>query len=350
MAEKSYNEQQKIKYVQDLRNLQEELPSFLREYFRGINNTTSPRTQVGYARDLKTFFNFLLENNSSLKNVSMHDIPFSLLSQLKAVDIEEYIDYIRLYEKDGIDITNGEQSIKRKIVAIRSMYHYYHRNKIIDNNPTLQVDLPKFHKKQIIRMDSDEVNDFLNTAESGEKLTKRQMAYHEKLGTRDVCILTLLLGTGMRVSELVGINLDDVDYINDRIKIVRKGGYEAFVYFGEEARAALLEYMDEREFMETAEGHENALFISSKKQRISVRGVEMLVKKYAQPITGKHITPHKLRSTYGTNLYKETGDIYLVAEVLGHADVNTTRRHYADMEEERKRNAKDVVTLRKKDQ
>ena len=346
MAEETYHEQEKIKFRQDLRELQSELPSFLREYFRGTENVDSPRTQVGYARDIKTFFEFLMENNISLKGVKMHDISISVLSSITAIDIEEYMDHLRYYTKNGREYTNDEKSLKRKLVALRSMYKYYHKNRIINENPTLQVDIPKLHKKQIIRLDSDEVSELLDVVESGDKLTKKQMECHEKLAVRDVAILTLLLGTGMRVSELVGINLDDVDYVNDRIKIIRKGGYESFVYYGEEARQALLDYMDEREFAETLEGHSQALFLSSQKRRITVRSVENLVKKYAKTVTSKHITPHKLRSTYGTNLYNATGDIYLVADVLGHSDVNTTRKHYAELDEDRKRSAKDRVKLR----
>ena len=142
-------------------------------------------------------------------------------------------------------------------------------------------------------------------------------------------------------------DLKDVDFNNDRINITRKGGSESFVYFGEEVRDALLNYLEERNQMIPAEGHENALFLSNRMQRISIRNVEILVKKYAaSAITTKKITPHKLRSTYGTQLYKETGDIYLVADVLGHKDVNTTKKHYAALEEERRRSAKDAVTLR----
>ena len=96
-----------------------------------------------------------------------------------------------------------------------------------------------------------------------------------------------------------------------------------------------------------AEGHENALFLSLQNKRISVRAVEKLVKKYSSLVTNlKKITAHKLRSTYGTSLYRETGDIYLVADVLGHKDVNTTRKHYAAIEEERRRKAANAVKLR----
>lgn len=348
MAEKSYHEQERNKCTLELRELQNELPKFLRDYFRGIENSTAPRTQIGYAIDLRTFFEFVKDNNSTYRDVDMHDIGIDILSQLNAQDIEEYLDYLKYYVKNDHEYTNDERAIKRKLSALRSMYNYFHKKRIIDENPVLQVDMPKLHKKQIIRLDNDEVDDLLNVVESGDRLTKKQAECHDKLKVRDMAILTLLLGTGMRVSECVGINLEDVDYINDRIKIVRKGGYESFVYYGEEVRQALLDYMEERDEIDALEGHKNALFLSSQRRRITVRSVELLVKKYASTVTGKHITPHKLRSTYGTNLYKETGDIYLVADVLGHSDVNTTRKHYAELEEDRKKSVKDAVVIRHK--
>ena len=348
MAEKTYHEQERNKCTLELRELQNELPKFLRDYFRGIENSTAPRTQIGYAIDLRTFFEFVKDNNSTYRDVDMHDIGIDILSQLNAQDIEEYLDYLKYYVKNGHEYTNDERAIKRKLSALRSMYNYFHKKRIIDENPVLQVDMPKLHKKQIIRLDNDEVDDLLNVVESGDRLTKKQAECHDKLKVRDMAILTLLLGTGMRVSECVGINLEDVDYINDRIKIVRKGGYESFVYYGEEVRQALLDYMEERDEIDALEGHKNALFLSSQRRRITVRSVELLVKKYASTVTGKHITPHKIRSTYGTNLYKETGDIYLVADVLGHSDVNTTRKHYAELEEDRKKSVKDAVVIRHK--
>lgn len=348
MAEKTYHEQERNKCTLELRELQNELPKFLRDYFRGIENSTAPRTQIGYAIDLRTFFEFVKDNNSTYRDVDMHDIGIDILSQLNAQDIEEYLDYLKYYVKNGHEYTNDERAIKRKLSALRSMYNYFHKKRIIDEIPVLQVDMPKLHKKQIIRLDNDEVDDLLNVVESGDRLTKKQAKCHDKLKVRDMAILTLLLGTGMRVSECVGINLEDVDYVNDRIKIVRKGGYESFVYYGEEVRQALLDYMEERDEIDALEGHKNALFLSSQRRRITVRSVELLVKKYASTVTGKHITPHKLRSTYGTNLYKETGDIYLVADVLGHSDVNTTRKHYAELEEDRKKSVKDAVVIRHK--
>ena len=162
-------------------------------------------------------------------------------------------------------------------------------------------------------------------------------------------MMTLMLGTGIRVSECVGLDIDDIDFKNNGIKIHRKGGAEVVVYFGDEVADALLDYLEERETIEAVEGHGNALFLSMQKKRIQVRSVENLVKKYSRLVTTvKNITPHKLRSTYGTTLYQETGDIYLVADVLGHKDVNTTRRHYAAQADERRRMAGRVVQLREK--
>lgn len=156
-----------------------------------------------------------------------------------------------------------------------------------------------------------------------------------------------MLGTGIRVSECVGLNLNDIDLKNDGIRVHRKGGKEVTVYFSDELESLLLSYLAERKHMETAKGHEEALFISLQMKRISVRSVEKLVKKYAKAVAPlKKITPHKLRSTYGTNLYRETGDIYLVADVLGHSDVNTTKKHYAALEDDRRKKARNAVKLR----
>ena len=350
MKEKTYYEEKNIANIKKLRELEKELPPFVTTFFRGIEPYTASRTRIAYAIDLKVFFEYIKESNPIYKEKEIRDIDFNVLTQLKASDIEEFLQYLKYYiSPDGKEITNSESGIKRKLSSLRSFYNYFHTHQIINENPTLQVKMPKLHEKNIIRMDSDEVVEFLDTVETGNNLTKNQMIFHKKTKVRDLALTTLLLGTGIRVSECVGLNLKDIDFNNDRINIVRKGGFESFVYFGEEVKTALLAYLEERKKMIPVSGHENALFLSNRLQRISVRNVEILVKKYAIISgTNKKITPHKLRSTYGTQLYKETGDIYLVADVLGHKDVNTTKRHYAALEEERRRSAKDAVTLRDK--
>ncbi len=346
---KNYSEEINEKNILLMREILSELPTYVKVVFRGIESNTATRTRLGYARDVKTFYEFLIEKCPAFRGKSMTQITLDDISNLESEDIEEYLEYLKYYEKNGKVFTNGERAIKRKLSALRIFYAYLYKNDRISANPAEKVDMPKIHGKTIVRMEPDEVAEFLDAVEYGNKLTNHQQAYHEKTKVRDLALVTLLLGTGMRVSECVGIDINDVDFKNGRVKVVRKGGYEQYVYFGDEIADALYEYLKERKEISPVDGHENALFLSSQRKRISVRSVEILVKKYSRSVVPmKKITPHKLRSTYGTELYRESGDIYLVADVLGHSDVNTTKKHYADMDEERRRNARNVVRLREK--
>ena len=344
----SYHQQKDIENVKHLRELIKELPHFCGDFFRGIEPRTSSRTRIAYAYDLKVFFDFLQKENPVIRKIDMKEIPLDFLNTLRVVDIEEYMEYLKYRFNDRKqEVTNKERGIMRKISSLKSFYNYYYRNERLRNNPAALIQLPKLHEKEIIRLDVDEVALLLDEVEKGESLTEKQKAYHEKTKVRDLALLTLLLGTGIRVSECVGLDLNDIDFKNGGIRIHRKGGKEVTVYFGSEVEDALLDYLEERNQMIPEDGSENALFLSMQKKRIAVRSVENLVKKYSKLVTPlKKITPHKLRSTYGTSLYKETGDIYLVADVLGHSDVNTTKKHYAALEDERRRSARNKVKLR----
>ena len=351
MPDYKYNEQVDIENIKKLRTMLSELPAFFKDFFRGIEPRTQSRTQIAYAYDIKIFLQFLLEENPSIKKSynNMTEIPISVLESLTVTDIEEYMEYLKYRDTDGKKISNKENAIKRKISTLKSVFKYFYRTEKISENIMERVQLPKLHSKEIIRLDIDEVAMMIDEAERGEGLSDRQRAYHGKTTVRDVALLSLLLGTGIRVSECVGLDISDVDFKNNGILIHRKGGKEVTVYFSDEVKEALQNYYDERVLILEESGHEGAFFLSMQNKRLSVRSVENLVKKYAKIISPlKKITPHKLRSTYGTNLYKETGDIYLVADVLGHSDVNTTKKHYAAIEDDRRRSARNVVKLREK--
>lgn len=351
MPDYKYNEQVDIENIKKLRTMLSELPAFFKDFFRGIEPRTQSRTQIAYAYDIKIFLQFLLEENPSIKKSykSVTEIPISVLESLTVTDIEEYMEYLKYRDTDGKKISNKENAIKRKISTLKSVFKYFYRTEKLRENIMERVQLPKLHSKEIIRLDIDEVAMMIDEAERGEGLSDRQRAYHGKTKVRDVALLSLLLGTGIRVSECVGLDISDVDFKNNGILIHRKGGKEVTVYFSDEVKEALQNYYDERVLILEESGHEGAFFLSMQNKRLSVRSVENLVKKYAKIISPlKKITPHKLRSTYGTNLYKETGDIYLVADVLGHSDVNTTKKHYAAIEDDRRRSARNVVKLREK--
>lgn len=307
------------------------------------------RTRLAYAYDLNVFFNFLINENPAYKSFSPADFRLDVLDKLTSQDIEEYMEYLKYRPDAGTDseIVNKEGGIKRKISSLKSFYNYFYSAGLIESNPAAKVRLPKIHEKEIIRLEYDEVAKLLDEADSGDKLSKKQQDFHKKTRKRDLALLSLLLGTGMRISECVGIDIKDMDLEETAVNIHRKGGKEETVYFSDEVARALSEYYEERKTIMAEAGSEEAFFLSLQNKRLSVRSAENLVKKYAQiaaPL--KHITPHKLRSTYGTNLYRETGDIYLVADVLGHSDVNTTKKHYAAIDENKRRSARKAVKLR----
>ena len=351
MSNLPYYEQKDIENIQKLRTMLKELPPFCTEYFRGIEPRTSTRTRIAYAYDLSVFFDFLKKENPVFSKMDRMDFRLEHLDQLTVTDLEEYMEYLKYrFNENNKEVINKERGIMRKISSLKSFYNYFFRVEKIKTNPAALVRLPKLHDKEIIRLDIDEVAMLLDEVEQGESLTDRQKAYHDRTKVRDLALLTLLLGTGIRVSECVGLDIHDVDFKNGGIHIHRKGGKEVTVYFGAEVEDALNDYLAERQQIDPEPGSENALFLSMQRKRMNVRSVENLVKKYAKIVTPlKKITPHKLRSTYGTNLYRETGDIYLVADVLGHSDVNTTKKHYAALEDERRRSAKNAVRLREKE-
>lgn len=345
----NYHEDVKIQNIAKLRELEKQLPAFCTTFFRGISDRVSKRTLIGYAYDLQIFFRYISEYTlTDIDNMSKFTI--NDLNRISKFDIENYMEYLSYYtSEDGQVHTNDEHGKARKLAAVKGLFNYFYESELIKENLPSLIHTPKFHEKSIIKLDPNEVASLLDIVENGSNNeSKHQENYHKLTCKRDLALLTLLLGTGIRVSECVGLNIKDVDFDNNGIKIIRKGGNEATVYFGEEVEDALKTYIEERESIITYTGHENALFLSMQKKRISVRAVENLVKKYASQVTSlKKITPHKLRSTYGTTLYKESGDIYLVADVLGHKDVNTTRKHYASMSDENKRKAANIVKLRK---
>lgn len=351
MSNLPYYEQKDIENIQKLRTMLKELPPFCTEYFRGIEPRTSTRTRIAYAYDLSVFFDFLKKENPVFSKMDRMDFRLEHLDQLTVTDLEEYMEYLKYrFNENNKEVINKERGIMRKISSLKSFYNYFFRVEKIKTNPAALVRLPKLHDKEIIRLDIDEVAMLLDEVEQGESLTERQKAYHDRTKVRDLALLTLLLGTGIRVSECVGLDIHDVDFKNGGIHIHRKGGKEVTVYFGAEVEDALNDYLAERQRIDPEPGSENALFLSMQRKRMNVRSVENLVKKYAKIVTPlKKITPHKLRSTYGTNLYRETGDIYLVADVLGHSDVNTTKKHYAALEDERRRSARNAVRLREKE-
>ena len=350
---KTFYEQREISCIERLDAIVELLPYYVRDFFIGVEPRTSALTRLNYGYDLRIFFDFLTKK--IFRNKSADQIRIEDLAALQVSDFEYFLSYLSNYQVNGKDERCTETGKARKLSTIRAFYkHFFNKNMLPANTPS-KVLMPKIHEKEIIRLETndkkDEVGDILHVVESGNGLSKRQTAYHNATKYRDTAILTLFLGTGIRISELVGLNIDDIDLKSGSFIVTRKGGNRAVLYFNDEVASALNIYYEDRLLNENVPEQEKALFLSLQNKRISTRTVQELVKKYAKIISPlKKITPHKLRTTFGTNLYKQTGDIYVVASILGHKDVNTTKRHYADQSEEIRKNAAKSYTIKKDNQ
>lgn len=348
MNENNYFKERDFKNKVKIGEILTTLPSFCSDFIVGIENKTTTLTQLEYLHDIKSFFEFLINEIFEFKDKNVKELDYDDLSKITSSHIEYYLNYLSSYSKDNKKILSNAASAKaRKLSSIRCLLNYFYKKDKIASNVSAKIDTPKIREKEIIRLEVDEIVKLINEAESPQNFSKRQKSYNEITKKRDVALLTLLLGTGIRVSECVGLNIEDLDFEVNGFKITRKGGSQVVLYFSDEVASALKDYLEERLNNENVDENEKALFLSIQNKRISVRAVEKLVKKYSEAcVPLKHITPHKLRSTYGTNLYRETKDIYIVADVLGHKDVNTTKKHYAAISEDARRNVANIIKLR----
>ncbi len=343
-----YHEEESKRNILKLRQKLKNLPSYCKDFILNLETTTTARTRLGYIQDIQIFFHFLLEMNPTFENKTILHITLHDLEQLTVSDIDEYMSWLDLYYNGEKENQNHNPGKYRKLSSLRTFYNYFCKVQRIQNNPAALAKTPKLPEHDIVILEPNEVAEIIDYAESGEKLTNAQKRYASITKLRDVAILVLLLGTGIRVSECVGLDLGHFDFKNNTFNVIRKGGKENHIYFGEEVRNALLDYLEEGRPLLHPSPEEEALFLSIQHKRISVRAVQNLVKKYGDMLnTNKSISPHKLRHTFGTNIYQETGgDIYAAAELLGHSSIETTRKHYAKFSNERRKQLSNIIKLR----
>lgn len=348
MKNENYYTKRNIQDIDKISELLDSLPPFCADYFLGIESRTSCQTRLKYAYDLRIFFDFLCKKKYRKKDPL--DLTLDDLEGVTNNDIELFLSYLSHYRFNEKSLSCDERAKARKLSAVRALFKYFFNKGLIDVDNSAKVQTPKLHEKEIVRLEADEVSELINIAESGSGLSRHASGYHNKTKIRDIAIITLFLGTGIRISELVGLDNESFDFSNNSFIVTRKGGNKTILYFSDEVKYSLQEYIAEKSNDPKIPKGENAFFLSMQYKRINVRSVEILVKKYSKIVTPlKKITPHKLRSTYGTRLYNETGDIYIVADVLGHKDVNTTKKHYAAITDDNRRKVAGAVKLRRED-
>ncbi|MDD3831989.1 MAG: tyrosine-type recombinase/integrase [Clostridia bacterium] len=334
--------------LRKLYDILDNMPSFCREYFVGIESSTTVLTRLNYAYDLRLFFYYLTTEQTPhagklIKDITLHDIE-----TLASYEIEKYLSYLSYYENsEGKNQINSEKGKARKLSSLRAFIKFFLAKEYITRDPTVVIRKPKIKDKEIIRLEHSEVEDLIEVAENGTGMSEHQQNYHKNTAIRDTALVSLMLGTGIRISELVGLDIDDINFADSSFVITRKGGNRVQLYFNQEVGGLLYEYYELRLHNQRVDKSEKALFLSLQNTRLTTRAIQNIVKKYSHLVTPlKRITPHKLRSTFGTELYKNTGDIYVVADVLGHKDVNTTKKHYAAISDNIRRNASKKVVLR----
>jgi site-specific recombinase XerD len=335
----NFHKERELQTLRRLDEVLEELPTICRRFFMGVSQTTAPLTRLAYAYDLRIFFEFLITEIAEFNDIDLANIGIEDLEKIEVFHVELYVDFLSKGIKTNA--RNSAGAIVRKLSCLRAFFKYFFKKGEIKSNIMPNIDLPKLHDKPIIRLDSGEVARLLDATDGGDGLTDGQKRFHESTRLRDETIVMFFLATGVRISELVGLNIGDIDLQGGSFRVTRKGGNQAILFLPDELRNQLELYLA------CNTGNEGEpLFMSLQNNRISVRAVQDLVKKYAKlaaPL--KNISPHKLRSTFGTNLYRATKDIYVVADVLGHADVNTTKKHYAAISDDVRREAAGKVKI-----
>ena len=349
MAKNIYLRKQDGENEKKISALLDELPPYCKTFIEGIEKDTSSRTRLAYCQDLMMFFKFLSESNPSLSDIKT--ITPDDLNMLKAMDIEEYLNYIRYgwykEEQKGIkELVNDNAALQRRLASLRSFFKYCYSREIITNNPAAIVRLPEIKQKDIIYLEPDEIVKLVDAVESGKGLSKHELKFHELVKTRDLAIIILLLGTGIRVSECVGLDIKDVDLSTTSMIVHRKEGKVMTLFFSDEVAGFLSKYIELRKGITAKEGSETALFLSLQNTRMSVRSIERRVKRYSESVAIlKHISPHKLRSTFATDFYRETSDIYALSDILGHSSVDVVKK-YAYIGAEVRRSYRNSVKLR----
>lgn len=345
---KEYHDKLMITLSDQTDKLVDELPDFAKKFFDNLfNSGMSERTRMQYAHDMKKFFGYL-QSSAGFKDTNMKTLRADeVLDRINIDDINEYLRSISIsLANDGSKKPTSPAYKARQVCSLRAFYKYYYRIGAIKNNIYDLIAVPKINEKQIKRLEKHDVSRLINAVKNTEGLNKSAKTKHDQVEKRDLAIIMLFCGTGMRVSELVGIDTSDIDFNDASLLIICKGGDQKEVFFNMRVEEALKDYLYDcrPSLLNKSNEKEKAFFLSNNGERLTVSSVQKMIKKYGAAAGLKDkVTPHTLRRTFGTNLYEETGDIFLVSESLHHKSVETTTRHYVDSSKQHKRKAADIA-------
>lgn len=309
----------------------EEAPEIIRSFLSyklNIQNR-SPLTVSEYWLDLRCFFRFVISSRGEANEVEFEKIDISSvnLDYAESITTAEVYDFLLwLAEKDIKAVSRS-----RKLSAVRSFFKYHtKKSRLLKVDPSEHIDSPAVKRRLPKFLSLEEANELLDSVDMNDPNSER-----------DYCILTLFLNCGMRLSELVGINLSEISHDLSKLTVIGKGSKQRTIYLNEACKNALRNYISVRGRHATKYGHtikdKNALFLSSRNTRISNKTVQWIVNKYLDKsgLGGKGYSVHKLRHTAATLMYEKGGvDVRVLKEILGHEQLNTTQiyTHVSDQQ------------------
>lgn len=307
----------------------------LTEFFYDMSDHT-PMTKNIYVIRVMNYFDYM-------RDICGKEIDSTeVFDMIKKADINRYVDYIKHYtDGDGNRRDRSESTRVTMISAVVGFYKFLEDNSYIRRNPCDGIRTPRVKtENEVVEMTEDEINQLrANILKDPENESK--VENHRRWMNRDMAIVTIGCRTGLRLSALCDINIEDIDLSQHSLRVVEKGNKTRIIMFGENTAEVIGRWLADRTKLMDGYSSCDALFVSNQRKRISRRTVQMMISKYTSDMD-KHITPHKMRSTCATNLYKQTGDIYLVQSVLGHENIQNTRR-YTKISESQKIMAANVL-------
>ena len=318
--------------------IENQLPKFLRGFFSYLKGNVLPATRLAYLHDIRFFFRYLIEETDLTDAETADKIKLSELEQVKAVDVNMFIDFCRKYKVDTGNAIyiyeNSNKSLARKKSSVSVMFKQLYRDELLSKNITDSFDpirVPKPGEREIKALQDDEVMIMLDAVSTGTGLTDHERSYWEKTKKRDKAILILFLTYGLRLSELQQLNVSSFNFNRGEFKIYRKRGKESIMPLNNSATAVIHDYIDNERAADSSLDEENrdALFLSLQGRRMTERQIRELVKKYTsialKTTRRAGYSPHKLRATAATSLIGRGNSIFDVAALLDHEQVTTTQ-------------------------
>jgi site-specific recombinase XerD len=326
---------------QKLQNLLNDLPWYVEEYINHKLRKLSMASLFNYCHDYKIFFNWMISEQLVTGNVK--DIPLERLERLTVMEIEGFLNFLHY------QLNNKELTVNRKLSALKSLFNYLQN---VAETPDLT---PYLNRNVMAKIEFNEVKDSMETKANkmegkillgdeyekfrlfvaqdyGElnKENKKIFNFYQMNKERDTAIVSLILGSGLRLSELVNLDLDDIDFSKYSARVIRKGNKEQFVFFSQVAMADLQDYLVIRSSKYQVDKNNKALFISAaigpkgKTRRLTARSVEKMIEKYATAFGKPSLSVHKLRHSFATRYHAEINDVPKLRRQLGHSSIQTT--------------------------